>query len=117
MSHLENILRAGLSEIGKASARVITKATATALEEARAGIGRAAREADKRIKRTRDRIERIVEMPPDGGEYDKVCSGCGYPLWSLSRKTNRYVPIRCDCGPGPLPVEQDDDFSVGRRRK
>ncbi len=69
MSNFENLLRHGLSEIGKASACVITKATATALEEARAGIGRAARDVDKRIRRTRDRIERIVEMPP---EHDDV---------------------------------------------
>lgn len=78
MSQIENLLRAGLSEIGKASARVITKATATALEEARAGIGRAAREADRRIKRTRDRIERIVEMPPDDDDFSVGNGGKRY---------------------------------------
>lgn len=71
MSHLENLLRHGLSEIGKASARVITKATATALEEARSGVGRVARDLDKRIKRTRDRIERIVEMPEERDDVEQ----------------------------------------------
>jgi hypothetical protein len=71
MSQIEALLRAGLSEIGKASARVITKATATALEEARAGVGRVARDVDKKIRRTRDRIERIVEMPPEEVEVEQ----------------------------------------------
>jgi len=59
------ILERGLVELGRLGARVGASAVRGGLEEVHKVVARSAREAERRIKHARDRLERIVDMPQD----------------------------------------------------